>query len=61
MDFIKKIKLATQLFKLDESQAIFICFENNIPLTDENLAHVIDILKSKQKKIEIEKFKTTIK
>lgn len=32
-----------------KEEAIYTCLKNDIPLTDENILHVIDVLKQKKK------------
>lgn len=49
MNILKKIRSVFKIFSLNRDQAIYNCLENDIPLTDENIVHVIEILDTKRK------------
>ena len=49
MNIFKKISSVFKIFSLNRDQAIYNCLENDIPLTDENIVHVIEILDTKRK------------
>ena len=45
MKILQKIKNLLKVFSVKEEKAIYICLKNNIPLTDENIKEVMEILK----------------
>ena len=49
MNLLKKIRSMLIIFSLKRDQSIYNCLENDIPLTDENIVHVIEILDTKRK------------
>jgi hypothetical protein len=61
MTLLERIKLGVKIFSLSEDQAIYTCFKNGIPLTDENLADVIQIIQNKAKNQQIESLKANHK
>jgi hypothetical protein len=56
---IQKIKNILKLFSIKRDKAIYTCLQNDIPLTDENIKEVIEILKQKERIKLLEKFKET--
>ena len=51
MKIIQKAKNILQLFSIKRNEAIYTCLKNNIPLTDENIKEVNDVLKQKRNAI----------
>jgi hypothetical protein len=56
---LQKIKNLLKLFSIKRDEAIYTCLQNDIPLTDENIKEVIEILKQKERIKLLEKFKET--
>jgi hypothetical protein len=56
---LQKIKNLFKLFSVKRDEAIYTCLQNDIPLTDENINDVIEILKQKERIKLLEKFKET--
>lgn len=56
---LQKIKNLLKLFSIKRDKAIYTCLQNNIPLTDENINEVIDILKQKEQIELLKNFKET--
>ena len=49
---MKLLKVIYELYEIiisRKDEAIYTCLKNDIPLTDENVAHVIEILKYKKR------------
>ena len=57
MKIIQKLKNSCKLFSIKRDEAIYTCLKNNIPLTDENIEEVREILKQKEKQVLIEEYK----
>lgn len=53
MKILEQIKNHFRLFSIKRNEAIYTCIENNIPLTDENIKEVMEVLKTKEYKKEI--------
>jgi len=53
MKILEQIKNHFHLFSIKRNEAIYTCIENNIPLTDENIKEVMEVLKTKEYKKEI--------
>jgi hypothetical protein len=49
MTLLERIKLGLKIFSISDDHAIYTCFKNGIPLTDENLADVIQTLQNRKK------------
>ena len=45
---LQQTKNYFKLFSIKRDEAIYTCLKNNIPLTDENIKEVSDILKQKE-------------
>ncbi|MEC4005904.1 hypothetical protein OX283_014635 [Flavobacterium sp. SUN052] len=48
MNFLKRLNYILKVFSVTEDEAIIFCLKNDMPLTDENITHVINILKHKK-------------
>jgi hypothetical protein len=59
MIIIQKIKNLLKLFSIKRDEAIYTCLQNDIPLTDQNIKEVIEILNQKERIKLLEKFKET--
>lgn len=46
---LKKLMNLLKLYKITKDQVILTCLQNDIPLTDENIKHVEEILENKKK------------
>lgn len=53
MKILEQIKNHFRLFSIKRNEAIYTCIENNIPLTNENIKEVMEVLKTKEYKKEI--------
>ena len=49
MKNLQTLKNYLKLFYLKKNKAIYTCLKNNIPLTDNNIKEVIEILNHKKK------------
>lgn len=56
---LQKIKNLLKLFSIKRDKAIYTCLQNDIPLTDENIKEVIEILKQKERIELLKNFKET--
>lgn len=50
MKILERIKNYLRLFSINRNEAIYTCIQNDIPLTNENIKEVIEILKHKKNK-----------
>lgn len=57
MKILERIKNYFRLFSIKRNEAIYTCIQNDIPLTDENIKEVMGILKHKENKQLLKKFK----
>lgn len=57
MKTLEKIKNYLKLFSVKRDEAIYTCLQNDIPLTDENIKEVMEILKHKENKELLKNFK----
>lgn len=57
MKILEKIKNYLKLFSVKRDEAIYTCLQNNIPLTNENIKEVKEIVKQKEKNDLLEQFK----
>ena len=57
MKILQKISNIFKLFTLKKNEAIYTCIQNDIPLTNENIKEVIEILKQKEYKQVLENYK----
>ena len=48
MKTLEKIKNYLKLFSVKRDEAIYTCLQNNIPLTNENIKEVTEIVKQKE-------------
>ena len=48
MKTLEKIKNYLKLFSIKRDEAIYTCLQNNIPLTNENIKEVMEIVKQKE-------------
>lgn len=48
MKTLEKIKNYLKLFSVKRDEAIYTCLQNNIPLTNENIKEVAEIMKQKE-------------
>lgn len=48
--FWQKIKNAFKLYRITKDKVILTCLQNDIPLTDENIKHVREILENNKKR-----------
>lgn len=55
MKVLQKFKNLLKVFSIKEDKAIYTCLKNNIPLTDENIKEVMEILKQRDQKHLLEK------
>lgn len=55
MKIIRIIKSIYKVFSIKEDEAIYACLKKDIPLTDENILHMIEIIKQdkERKKLKI--------
>ncbi|MCU4190032.1 hypothetical protein M9Q43_12790 [Flavobacterium sp. HXWNR29] len=49
MKILERIKNYFRLFSIKRNEAIYTCIQNDIPLTDENIKEVMQVLKQKEK------------
>lgn len=54
MKTLEKIKNYLKLFSVKRDEAIYTCLQNNIPLTNENIKEVVEIVKQKEHKKTLE-------
>ena len=57
MKILERIKNYFRLLAIMQKEAIYTCIQNDIPLTDENIKEVMEILKQKEKNDLLEQFK----
>ena len=57
MKNLERIKNYFRLFSIKRNEAIYTCIQNDIPLTDENIKEVMEILKQKENKELLKNFK----
>ena len=57
MKTLEKIKNYLKLFSVKRDEAIYTCLQNNIPLTNENIKEVTEIVKQKEHHKIMENFK----
>lgn len=57
MKNLERIKNYFRLFSIKRNEAICTCIQNDIPLTDENIKEVMEILKQKENKELLKNFK----
>lgn len=57
MKILERIKNYFRLLSIMQKEAIYTCIQNDIPLTDENIKEVMEILKQKEKNDLLEQFK----
>lgn len=50
MKILERIKNYFRLFSINRNEAIHTCIQNDIPLTDDNIKEVIEVLKQKENK-----------
>lgn len=48
MKLLEKLKNYMKLFSFKRDEAIYTCLQNNIPLTNDNVKEINDILKEKK-------------
>ena len=48
MNFLKNINYVLKIFSIKEDEALYKCLKNDIPLTDENILHMIEIIKQEK-------------
>lgn len=56
MKTLEKIKNYLKLFSIKRDEAIYTCLQNNIPLTNENIKEVMEIVKQKEQHKIMENF-----
>lgn len=63
MKILEKIKNYLKLFSVKRDETIYTCLQNNIPLTNENIKEVMEIVKQKEQHKILENFnkKTILK
>lgn len=49
MKLLQRIKNYLRLFSIKRNEAIYTCIKNDIPLTDENIKEVMQVLQQKEK------------
>lgn len=49
MKLLQRIKNYLRLFSIKRNEAIYTCIKNDIPLTDENIKEVTQVLQQKEK------------
>lgn len=57
MKTLEKIKNYLKLFSVKRDEAIYTCLQNNIPLTNENIKEVVEIVKQKEQHKILENFR----
>jgi len=57
MKIIERIKNYLRLFSIKRNETIYTCLQNNIPLTNENIKEVMEIIKQKENKELFEQLK----
>lgn len=57
MKILERFRNFFRLFSVKKDEAIYTCLKNDIPLTDENIKEVMEILKQKERKELLEQFK----
>lgn len=57
MKTLEKIKNYLKLFSVKRDEAIYTCLQNNIPLTNENIKEVMEIVKQKEQHKIMENFR----
>ncbi|NHM00974.1 hypothetical protein [Flavobacterium difficile] len=50
MKLLEKLKNYMKLFSVKRNEAIYTCLQNNIPLTDNNISDVEEIVKQRKVK-----------
>ncbi len=50
MKMLERFKNFFRLFSIKRDEAIYTCLQNNIPLTNENIKEVTEIVKQKENK-----------
>lgn len=61
MKFLERIKNHLRLFSIKRNEAIYTCIQNDIPLTDENIKEVTQVLKQKTLKKNNSKINNNLK
>lgn len=56
MKTLEKIKNYLKLFSFKRDETIYTCLQNNIPLTNENIKEVMEIVKQKEQHKIMENF-----
>lgn len=54
---VQRIKNILRVFSIKRDKAIYTCLQNDIPLNEENINEVVEILKQKERIKLLEKFK----
>lgn len=57
MKMLERFKNFFRLFSIKRDEAIYTCLQNNIPLTNENIKEVTEIVKQKEQHKILENFK----